>query len=110
MSIFGNLLFRGGADKGVDIPALVKAGALVIDTRTPAEFAGGHIDGAINIPYDIIGNAIERHGADKSRAIIVYCHSGMRSAAAEKTLAHAGYTNVVNGGGLHHMRHALDGM
>ena len=107
MSILGNLLFRGGADKNIDLAALVKNGALVIDTRTAQEFAGGHIDGAINIPYDVIGNVIGKHEQNKSRAIIVYCHSGMRSAAAEKTLVHAGYTNVVNGGGLHHMQHAL---
>lgn len=107
MSILANMLFRGGADKEVDIPALIKNGALVIDTRTAGEFAGGHIEGAINIPYDIIGNVIEKHETDKSISIIVYCHSGGRSAAAKKYLEHAGYTNVVNGGGLHHMQQAL---
>ena len=107
MGIIGNLLFRGGADKNIDLAALVKNGALVIDTRTAQEFAGGHIDGAINIPYEMIGNVIGKYEADKSRSIIVYCHSGMRSAAAEKALKLAGYENVVNGGGLHHMQEAL---
>ena len=104
MSILANLLFRGGADKDIDIPALIKNGALVIDTRTAAEFAGGHIEGAIHIPYDIIENVIEKYETDTSKPIIVYCHSGMRSAAAKQTLEHVGYTNVVNGGGLHHMQ------
>ena len=108
MSIIGNMLFRGGADKGIDIPALIKNGALVIDTRTPGEFAGGHIEGAVNMPYDIIGNVIEKYEADKSRPIIAYCHSGARSASAKNSLMHAGYTNVVNGGGLHHMQRALE--
>lgn len=107
MSLFGNLILRGGADKDIDIPGLIKNGALVIDTRTAGEFAGGHIDNAINIPYDVIGNVIEKHETDKARAIIVYCHSGTRSAAARKSLEHAGYTNVVNGGGLHHMQLSL---
>ena len=107
MSILTNLLLRGGADKNVDIPTLIKNGALVIDTRTAGEFSGGHINGAIHIPYDIIGNVIEKYETDQSRAIIVYCQSGMRSSAAKQTLLHAGYTNVVNGGGLHHMQQAL---
>jgi len=107
MGILGNLLFRGGADKGIDLPSMIKAGALVIDTRTAGEFAGGHVEGAINIPYDIIGNVIEKYENDKSTPIIVYCHSGARSAAARKSLENAGYTNVVNGGSLHHVQHAL---
>lgn len=107
MGILGNFVFRGGADKDVDIPALVKNGALIIDTRTADEFSGGHIDGAIHIPYDVIGNIIEKHEPDKSRSIIVYCHSGMRSGAAKKTLELSGYTDVVNGGGLHHMQKAI---
>ena len=108
MSILGNMLLRGGADKDVDLPALVEKGALVIDTRTAGEFSGGHIEGAIHIPYDIIGNVIEKYESDKSRPIVVYCQSGMRSSAAKQTLLHAGYTNVVNGGGLHHMQRGLE--
>lgn len=107
MSILANLLFRGGADKDIDIPALIKSGALVIDTRTPGEFADGHIQGAINIPFDIIANVIGKYEPDYTKTIIVYCHSGMRSAAAKQALEHAGYTNVFNGGGLHHMQQAL---
>ena len=107
VSILANMLLRGGADKDADIPALVKNGALVIDTRSAGEYAGGHIEGAVNIPYDIIGNVIERYETDKSRSIVVYCHSGARSASAKKQLQHAGYTHVVNGGGLHHMQRAL---
>lgn len=107
MSILGNILFRGGADKGADISAMIKDGALVIDTRSAGEFSGGHIEGALNIPYDIIGNVIEKHTTDKSKPIIVYCQSGARSGVAKKHLEHTGYTNVVNGGGLHHMQQAL---
>lgn len=107
MGILANLLFGGGADKDADVPALIKSGALVIDTRTAGEFAGGHIDGALNIPYDIIAGAIGQQKTDKSKAIIVYCHSGARSASAKRTLNKAGYTNVVNAGSLHRMRKLL---
>jgi phage shock protein E len=104
MGILTNLLFGGGADKDADIPALIRDGALVIDVRTAGEFSGGHIEGAINIPHNVISREIEKHETGKAKAIIVYCRSGARSTVAKKALEHAGYTNVVNGGSLHHMR------
>ncbi len=107
MSILSNLLFNGQADKNPDLPALIRNGALVIDTRTAEEFAGGHIDGAINIPYDIIEHIIEQYEIEKSSSIIVYCHIGARSAVAKASLEAAGYTQVVNGGSLHNMQQAL---
>jgi len=107
MSILATLFFGGGADKDADIPALIKDGALVVDTRTAGEYAGGHIDGAINIPYDSIAHGIGKHQTDKSKCIIVYCHSGTRSSTAKKILTGAGYTNVVNGGSLRRMHKHL---
>ncbi len=86
MGILGNLLFRGGADENTGIPILVEHGALIIDTRTADEFAAGHIEGAINLPYNVIGNAIKDHEPLHTRSIIVYCHSGARSAAAKKNV------------------------
>ena len=108
MGILANLLFGGGADKDVDIPALIKSDARVIDVRSAGEFSGGHIEGAINIPYDTIADAIKQHETDHAKAIIVYCHSGARSAAAKKTLNSAGYSNVINAGSLHRMRKLLE--
>lgn len=107
MSILANLLFGGGGDKDVDIPALIKDGALVVDTRTAGEYAGGHIKGAVNIPYNTIAQGIGKYITDKSTRIIVYCHSGARSGAAKRALQQAGYTNVVNGGSLHRMQKSL---
>jgi len=108
MGILTNLLFGGGTDNKINIPALVKNGALVIDVRTTDEFSGGHIEGAIHIPYHVISQEIGKHEIDKAKPIIVYCKSGARSAAARKSLEHAGYTNVINGGSLHQMRKLLD--
>jgi rhodanese-related sulfurtransferase len=105
MGILANLLFGGSADSEADIPALIKAGALVVDVRTAREFSGGHIEGAVNIPYNRIDREIGDQGKDKP--IIVYCHSGARSASAKRTLMQAGYTNVINGGSLHRMQKQL---
>ena len=74
---------------------------VVIDVRTPEEFAGGHVEGAINIPYDTITPnlpALARIGKDEN--IVLYCRSGRRSGIAMQTLASQGYRNLRNGGGL----------
>ena len=87
------------------IPELMESGALLVDERTAGEFVGGHIDGAVNIPYDRIVSALP--DVEKDRPIIVYCQSGSRSGAAKRALVKAGYTHVVNGGSLGHMRRLL---
>lgn len=106
MGILGSLLFGGAPDRDADIPGLIQSGALLIDVRTPGEYAAGHIDGAVNIPYDRI--ALELSDIPKDRPIIVYCRSGSRSAHAKRTLESAGCTAVVNGGGLQRMRSLLE--
>ena len=74
---------------------------LIIDVRTPEEFAAGHIDGAINIPYDQIdANLPVLKNAKKDENILVYCRSGRRSETAKETLIKLGYKNVQNGGGM----------
>lgn len=98
MGFFSNL-FSGGASKA-DLPQLINDGALLIDARGPQEFSGGHIEGAVNIPHNIISHKIGDFSADKSRSIVVYCHSGARSSMAVHALKKAGYTQVENGGGI----------
>lgn len=92
----------GRASKG-DIEAQLAQNTLVVDVRTPAEFQGGHYDGAINIPLSDLGQQLDQFGDDKGRSIVLYCHSGARSASAKRALEQAGYTNVLNAGSLHHM-------
>jgi len=75
---------------------------LIVDVRTPAEFAGGAYPGAVNIQLDELPRRINELG-DKSREIKLYCASGARSAYAERMLAQLGFTNVKNGGGLMQM-------
>jgi rhodanese-related sulfurtransferase len=95
-----NLLFGGRGENNPELPALIKKGALIIDTRTPGEYSNGHVKGAINIPYDSIAEKIVFIETDQAKPIIVYCRSGNRSAHAKGYLNEAGYTNVVNAGSI----------
>lgn len=74
---------------------LVAEGAALIDVRTPAEYASGHIEGACNIPVQQIGARAGEIGA-RDKPVVVYCASGMRSAAAAGTLRRAGFAKVIN--------------
>jgi len=109
MGLLAKLFFgKGGrTNKEVDIATLIGDGALVVDVRTPEEFAGGHIKDALNIPSNGIRQLLSHKKISKDRTIIVYCHSGARSAGARRALISNGYTNVINGGSLHRMRRQL---
>lgn len=75
--------------------------AAIIDVRTPEEFASGHIDGAINIPHEQIGEGIKSvKGLNKDSPILLYCRSGRRSAIARATLEQQGFKQVLDGGSL----------
>jgi thioredoxin len=68
--------------------------AAIIDVRSPEEFAGQHIDNAINIDWngDNFEGKIGKY--DKSKPIFVYCMSGGRSKQAAEKLAELGYTKI----------------
>lgn len=72
---------------------LVAAGVKVVDVRTPAEFAAGHVPGAVNIPYDEMA---KRHGeiGPPSTPVLVYCRTGYRSGIARETLREKGFTRI----------------
>jgi rhodanese-related sulfurtransferase len=87
-----------GVVDGATGKRLADAGAVVLDVRTPAEFAAGHVPGARNIPVD----EVERRAAELgpiSTPIVVYCKSGRRSAAAIEALSRLGYSRLWNAGG-----------
>lgn len=90
----GWLVFRSGGDVSGDAARkLVEGGARLVDVRTPEEFAGGHLPGALNIPVQQLD---QRMGelAPKDRALVVYCRSGHRSGQAAGMLKGAGFTAV----------------
>ena len=77
-----------------------ESGYMILDVRTPEEFADKHIPGAINIPNETIGTDEIPELPDKDQLILVYCRSGNRSKQAAEKLAALGYTNIVEFGGI----------
>ena len=75
-------------------------GYVILDVRTPEEFAAGHIAGAILLPDYEIGEKAESILTDKDQLILVYCRSGRRSKNAASELATLGYTNIKEFGGI----------
>ena len=75
-------------------------GYIILDVRTPEEFAERHIEGAILIPDYEIGEKAESILTDKDQLILVYCRSGRRSKNAANELATLGYTNIKEFGGI----------
>ena len=75
--------------------ALVAAGALLLDVRSPAEFAERHPTEAVNIPLDQLPSRLRELGP-RGRPIVVYCHTGMRAIVATRRLRAAGFAATRN--------------
>ena len=73
--------------------------AILLDAREADEYAGGHIEGSINLPLSRFMEA-ETMFEDKSVPIYVYCHSGARSKRMAAGLTKLGFKKVVNIGGI----------
>ena len=71
---------------------------LLVDVRTPQEFAGGHIEGAVNIPLQSLEQRMGEIPQDEP--VVIYCRSGNRSNTAARILAQAGYTDIYDLGGV----------
>lgn len=69
---------------------------LILDVRRPAEYARGHLPGAINI--DFLGPDFEGQleGLPKDRPVIVYCRSGRRSAGATRVMEDKGFKHILH--------------
>jgi phage shock protein E len=88
---------------------LIAEGAMIIDVRSPEEFRGGQVPGAVNIPLDIVGEELPRRIKDKNKPLLLHCQSGMRSGMAKKRLLGLGYTNVHNLGSYSRAREIVAG-
>ena len=75
------------------------SGAVLVDVRTPDEYASGHIEGSRNIPLDALTSA-QNAIPDKSTPLYIYCHSGAQSRYAARILKRLGYTAVKDIGGI----------
>ncbi|MCF3107627.1 rhodanese-like domain-containing protein [Niabella sp. CC-SYL272] len=93
MGFFSSLLGKTDNSK---LTAFIKAGAFLVDVRTPAEFSAGSVKGAVNIPLDKMQS---RLAAFKNKKyIIVFCRSGGRAGQAKYILEQNGFQQVMNGG------------
>ncbi len=91
-------ILKGGKVAQSVVMEKIKAGAQIVDVRSPEEFRDGFYPGAVNIP---VGDLPRRLGEiKKEQAVVLYCASGGRSGMAARMLKQAGYTDVVNAGGL----------
>lgn len=102
---FFDFIFGNKKQADVNFKDLVTKGALVLDVRTKEEFDAGHIDGALNIPVQVIEQHLDEiKGHNKQ--VIAYCRSGRRSGNATNILNKAGI-KCVNGGGFVDLKELL---
>lgn len=85
---------RVAADVVQNRQAAADAGLVLLDVRTPEEFAEGHVPGAINIPHDQVESRLAELAGAKDKDLVVYCRSGRRAELATDTLRKHGFTRV----------------
>ena len=74
---------------------------ILLDVRTPEEYASGHIPGALQLTNETFTKQdAENLLKDKAQTIYVYCRSGRRSKQSSQKLVDFGYTNVIEIGGI----------
>lgn len=69
---------------------------VILDVRTPTEYAQGHVPGAINIPYDKLNSRADELLFAKNKDVVLYCHSGARAAIAAQTLKAQGFERLLH--------------
>ena len=95
----------GFGNKTEKIKDFIEKGAVIIDVRSPGEFASGHIKNSTNIPLGTI--SIKAEEIKKlGKPVIVCCASGMRSAQAASILKQNNI-EVINGGGWNSLERKL---
>ncbi len=83
-----------------DAKAMIARGGLLLDVRTPEEFAAGHVEGAVNVPVQELAEKWASLSVPDDREVVVYCRSGRRSAQAKTVLEGKGVKRVVDIGGM----------
>ena len=80
---------------------------VILDVRTPGGYAEGHIPESVNLDSQSANFGDELEKLDKSRSYLVYCRSGVRSAAAVKVMTEHGFKTLYNmTGGINEWRSA----
>ena len=94
MGIFN--FFGLGNNDSEKVAEFIQHGAVIIDVRTPAEFADGHVEGSVNIPLNEVAGQIEKI-KKYNKPIITCCRSGARSGTAANILNN-NEIDSINGG------------
>jgi rhodanese-related sulfurtransferase len=98
LAIFVSMAACGADAPKISQDALVErmtaadAGLVVLDVRTPQEFAEGHVPGAVNIPHEELEVRLGELESVRGGDVVVYCRSGRRSEIALSVLEKAGFS------------------
>lgn len=98
VAMFGLVACSSGGQTSLspqDFQALTtEPGVVTVDVRTPAEYASGHLQNAINLDVESPDFAGEIAGMDPNVTYAVYCRSGNRSKTAMQQMSDVGFTSV----------------
>jgi len=75
---------------------MLTANTIIIDVRTPAEYAEGHVEGSINLDLESGQFEAELPNLDTAQPYIVYCRSGRRSGVAVDIMKASGFTQITD--------------
>lgn len=93
---------ENGAVDAPEVEAMLRQGEplVLLDVRTPAEFAAAHIPGSYNVPLDLLPEHAQEIGAASGDPVVLVCRSGARARQAEQSLAGAAFPrlHVLDGG------------
>jgi phage shock protein E len=92
-----------GEETAAEAWSRIEAGAVLIDVRSAEEYAGGHLEGSINIPHTELDAIAEAIG-DPEKSTVVYCRSGRRSGFVQTNLQQRGFSDVYNGLGYEELK------
>lgn len=67
---------------------------VLLDVRTPEEFALGRVPGAVNVPLGDLSRRLSEFTAHKDAEIVVYCEAGMRAGHAVGLMSQAGFNQL----------------
>ena len=92
----GDVAAPNSSGQTIEVPA----DAVILDVRTPQEYASGHLTGATVLDFNAGEVAARAAALDPEQEYYVYCRSGSRSSQAVKLLQAAGIEQVTDLGGL----------
>lgn len=103
MGFFSSLF---GTKDNSRLISAIREGAFLIDVRTAAEFAGGSVKNAVNIPLGSLANNLP--AIKNKKNIVVFCRSGNRSSQAKRMLEKEGFRDVIDGGSWQNVHQVIN--